>query len=198
MIKYDEFLEEYYWYWLNNIRNIGRRKISKLLKRFDSPKEIYNAGSEYLKCCGLSCKGAENIISSVKDEQIYRDYNALVKSSIKFTHPGKADYPAQLMEIYDYPYGLYYNGKLPDSDKPSVAIVGSRQASQYGMMVAARLAYEMSSYGIQIISGMAVGIDTAAHKGTLDNSGYTCAVLGSGVDICYPACNIGLFTDIKV
>ena len=87
--------------------------------------------------------------------------------------------------------------KLPDSDKPSVAIVGSRQASQYGMMVAARLAYEMSSYGIQIISGMAVGIDTAAHKGTLDNSGYTCAVLGSGVDICYPACNIGLFTDIK-
>ena len=48
MIKYDEFLEEYYWYWLNNIRNIGRRKISKLLKRFDSPKEIYNAGSEYL------------------------------------------------------------------------------------------------------------------------------------------------------
>lgn len=101
------------------------------------------------------------------------------------------------MEIYDYPYGLYYNGKLPDSDKPSVAIVGSRQASQYGMMVAARLAYEMSSYGIQIISGMAVGIDTAAHKGTLDNSGYTCAVLGSGVDICYPACNIGLFTDIK-
>lgn len=197
MIKYDEFLEEYYWYWLNNIRNIGRRKISKLLKRFDSPKEIYNAGSEYLKCCGLSCKDAENIISSVKDEQIYRDYNALVKSSIKFTHPGKADYPAQLMEIYDYPYGLYYNGKLPDSDKPSVAIVGSRQASQYGMMVAARLAYEMSSYGIQIISGMAVGIDTAAHKGTLDNSGYTCAVLGSGVDICYPACNIGLFTDIK-
>ena len=180
-----------------NIRNIGRRKISKLLKRFDSPKEIYNAGSEYLKCCGLSCKDAENIISSVKDEQIYRDYNALVKSSIKFTHPGKADYPAQLMEIYDYPYGLYYNGKLPDSDKPSVAIVGSRQASQYGMMVAARLAYEMSSYGIQIISGMAVGIDTAAHKGTLDNSGYTCAVLGSGVDICYPACNIGLFTDIK-
>ena len=131
MIKYDEFLEEYYWYWLNNIRNIGRRKISKLLKRFDSPKEIYNAGSEYLKCCGLSCKDAENIISSVKDEQIYRDYNALVKSSIKFTHPGKADYPAQLMEIYDYPYGLYYNGKLPDSDKPSVAIVGSRQASQY-------------------------------------------------------------------
>lgn len=91
MIKYDEFLEEYYWYWLNNIRNIGRRKISKLLKRFDSPKEIYNAGSEYLKCCGLSCKDAENIISSVKDEQIYRDYNALVKSSIKFTHPGKAD-----------------------------------------------------------------------------------------------------------
>ena len=197
MIKYDEFLEEYYWYWLNNIRNIGRRKISKLLKRFDSPKEIYNAGSEYLKCCGLSCKDAENIISSVKDEQIYRDYNALVKSSIKFTHPGKADYPAQLMEIYDYPYGLYYNGKLPDSDKPSVAIVGSRQASQYGMMVAARLAYEMSSYGIQIISGMAVGIDTAAHKGTLDNSGYTCAVLGRGVDSCYPACNIGLFTDIK-
>lgn len=101
------------------------------------------------------------------------------------------------MEIYDYPYGLYYNGKLPDSDKPSVAIVGSRQASQYGMMVAVRLAYEMSSYGIQIISGVAVGIDTAAHKGTLDNSGYTCAVLGSGVDICYPACNIGLFTDIK-
>ena len=66
MIKYDEFLEEYYWYWLNNIRNIGRRKISKLLKRFDSPKEIYNAGSEYLKCCGLSCKDAENISAQLK------------------------------------------------------------------------------------------------------------------------------------
>jgi DNA processing protein len=101
------------------------------------------------------------------------------------------------MNIYDYPYIIYYKGSLPQSDVPSVAIVGARNCTEYGRSVAGRFAEDFADMGIQVISGMALGIDAAAQKGAVRKGGYSMAVLGCGVDICYPRTNIELYTQLE-
>ena len=101
------------------------------------------------------------------------------------------------MNIYDYPYIIYYKGRLPQSDVPSVAIVGARNCTEYGRSVAGRFAEDFADMGIQVISGMALGIDAAAQKGAVRKGGYSMAVLGCGVDICYPRTNIELYTQLE-
>lgn len=128
---------------------------------------------------------------------IYEEFISIRKKGIHFTYPGKEDYPQRLLHIYDYPLCLYYYGKLPDDKKPSVAIVGSRQNTTYGYNVAGVFAKSFAKMGIQVISGLARGIDGAAHMGAFKADGYTCGVLGCGVDICYPRQNIELFTQMK-
>ena len=116
---------------------------------------------------------------------------------IKFTYPGKNDYPEKLMNIYDYPYILYYKGRLPQANVPAIAIVGARNCTEYGRTIADMLAKCFADMGIQVISGMALGIDAAAQRGAVNKGGYSLAVLGCGVDVCYPRENIGLYMDIQ-
>lgn len=106
------------------------------------------------------------------------------------------DYPKLLRCIEDPPQILYYRGDLSLASKPCISIVGARKASDYGKWAAYRLAEKLSLYDIIIISGMAYGIDTYAHKGAVENNGKTIAVLGCGVDICYPASNVKLMGKI--
>lgn len=94
------------------------------------------------------------------------------------------------------PRKLYYRGRLPDPESPSVAIVGARMCSPYGRIQAFKYARELSQCGVQIISGMALGIDSEGHKGALEGGTPTYAVLGSGADVCYPAANRGLYRKI--
>ena len=108
---------------------------------------------------------------------------------------GKA-YPDKLRCFEDMPEYLYVKGKLPDSRKKSVAIVGARRCSSYGSSQAYYFAKELSRFGIQIISGMARGVDGWAHRGALDGGGETFAVLGNGVDICYPRQNMDIYRRI--
>ncbi len=107
-----------------------------------------------------------------------------------------AAYPGRLQKHAGMPKKLYCAGKLPDDAKKSVAIVGARSCSIYGQKEAVRFASVLASHGVQIISGLAYGIDAAAHKGALDAGGTTFAVLGCGVDICYPRANLGLYRRI--
>ena len=96
------------------------------------------------------------------------------------------EYPQKLLHYEGMPEILYVRGTLPDPRRPAVAIVGARAASPYGRMQAFRYARRLSEEGVQILSGMAYGIDTEAHRGALEGEGGTWAVLGNGVDICYP------------
>jgi DNA processing protein len=96
-------------------------------------------------------------------------------------------YPDLLQQIKNPPAALYYRGDPAVLREPCLAIVGSRKASSYGSWAAYELAKRAASYGITVVSGMAYGIDAAAHKGALDGGGKTAAVLAGGVDICYPA-----------
>ena len=106
-------------------------------------------------------------------------------------------FPERLKEIPESPGCIYLKGRLPAPEELTVGIIGARDGTEYGKMVARTLAKELSEYGISIISGMAYGIDTAAHEGALLADGKTYAVLGCGVDICYPAINRKLYSKIQ-
>lgn len=106
-------------------------------------------------------------------------------------------FPERLREIPESPGCIYLKGRLPEPVEMTVGIIGARDGTEYGKMVARTLAKELSEYGISIISGMAYGIDTAAHEGALLGGGKTYAVLGCGVDICYPAINKKLYSKIQ-
>ena len=110
--------------------------------------------------------------------------------------PKSAEYPEKLNNYPKMPEILFVKGRLPDRKKPSIAIVGARACSTYGRIQAFRYAKVLSSAGVQIISGMAYGIDAEAHKGALEGGTATYAVLAGGVDICYPAGNKALYERI--
>lgn len=115
----------------------------------------------------------------------------------KIVYKSDPEYPRRLMEAGHMPEKFYLLGEFPDDDKPSVAIVGSRQASRYGREVAYQFAGDMAEVGIQIISGMALGVDSYAHQGALDAGGKTFAVLGSGIDVIYPASNAAIYYQMQ-
>ena len=116
--------------------------------------------------------------------------------SIVYYDKGKKEYPERMKSFSDMPEGIYVKGRLPRDDRPSAAIVGGRVCSAYGREQARRFAREMAASGVQIISGLASGIDAAAHEGALEGGGTTFAVLGCGVNICYPRENYPLMRKI--
>ncbi len=116
---------------------------------------------------------------------------------MKIYKKGKEGYPTRLQSFEGMPQELYVEGKLPKEDSPSIAIVGARNCSHYGANMALEYARFLGKSGIQVISGLARGIDTAAHEGALQVGADTFGVLGCGVDVCYPASNRRLFEKIK-
>ena len=190
--------EDFYWYWLCNISGIGSVRIRNLMNIFGTPEEIYKASDKVIiSVPGLTQKNREAIIASRRDSGMYTDFVNLQKKRIRFIHMESREYPSRLKEIYDCPAGIYCKGKLPQDERPSVAIIGARNCTPYGKSMAYEFSKAFAQYGMQVISGMALGIDSAGHEGCLDGGGYTCAVLGCGVDICYPACNIEMYSIIE-
>ncbi len=115
---------------------------------------------------------------------------------IRVIHKGEREYPKRLLPYERMPERLYMLGKLPDEQVRTIAIVGARASSAYGRSEAKRFARILSASGVEVISGMADGIDAAAHEGALAGSGRTTAVLGCGVDVCYPKTNLQLYRRI--
>lgn len=118
------------------------------------------------------------------------------KKNIESVNYGESHYPDLLKYIDGPPKRLYYRGDISLASRPAIAIVGARKATSYGRWVAYNLAGRLAQYDIVSVSGMAYGIDTYAHKGSLENGGKTIAILGCGVDICYPASNRKLLEEI--
>ncbi len=190
-------MDRYYWYWLSAISGIGSKKIKSLLEYFKTPYNIYNANEEDHKKSGIiSGRDIANIMESKKDSRIYENYFTFAKRGIGIVTPADKEYPKRLRQLYDAPACLYYMGSIPPDDNPSVAIVGSRSASEYGRSIAQKLGSELAQAGVSVISGLAAGIDACGHVGAIKGGGKTYAVLGCGVDICYPAINRGLYEEI--
>lgn len=119
------------------------------------------------------------------------------KNGIRYIAKEAGEYPDKLHNIINQPEGLYVMGNLPKPEEKTVAIVGARQCSYYGESAAKYFARELAKYGVGIISGMARGVDTAAHYGAFEAGGKTYAVLGCGVDVCYPKENFPLYEKLK-
>ena len=120
--------------------------------------------------------------------------NKELPSGIRYIRKGDKEFPEKMLELHDCPEGIYVKGSLPDPSKKTVAIVGARMCSAYGRATASYFARELAANDVQIISGLALGIDSAAHSGALLAEGATFGVLAGGVDVCYPRANIELYT----
>lgn len=196
MMMTDSDREKAYLYWICQLPSMGAVTIRKLYEHFESFESIYNIEEKRLRACGfLKNRQADEIIEwKGHIQKCMEDYMHLGERGIQFVTPLDAEYPGRLREIYDYPMGIYVRGRLTDSDRPAVAIVGARGCSAYGEQLAFEFGRALASEKVQIVSGLAMGIDSAAHRGALEAGADTYAVLGCGVNICYPAVNYNLCT----
>lgn len=175
---------------------LGPRNAGHLLERFRSPREIFRAGRSALQAAGVAGAIAQSIASGCAfDDAVLQQEKALSvgASVIPLADPR---YPERLREIFDPPILLFARGDLNLLSTLMVGIVGTRRPTPYGFAVAERLASDLASAGLTVVSGMARGIDTAAHRGALAVQGPTIAVFGCGVDVVYPSENRKLAVDI--
>lgn len=185
-----------YWIALKSIAGIGNIAFTTLVDKFGSLPSIFKTpASKLTEINGLTKKMASDINNFRDWDKINHDLEFLKKNEINIITYQDDDYPAKLINIYDQPPFLYVWGSLTKDDI-NIAIVGSRMASTYGKYTTERISSELARKGLTIVSGLARGIDSAAHRGALAAQGRTIAVLGSGLDVVYPPENKKLFADI--
>ena len=187
----------YPWLALNGIAGLGKVGFARLIERYGSPEKVFQADLEALESIeGIRKNTALAIVKFRRAEKIDRELDELERQKVGVLTLKDPSYPFLLAKIHDPPPYLYYKGAPSRQDGRSLAVVGSRLASPYGIKITERLTWGLSQKGLTIVSGMARGIDTAAHQGALMAQGRTVAVLGSGLDVVYPQENIKLFERI--
>lgn len=188
--------EQPYAYWLAGIERIGNAAKRLLSDYAGGPRAVYQMKEKEYD--GLVPEHKKRKILAAKDRNdIAEEYERLVKRKIQlvpFTHPS---YPERLGRIADAPYALYLEGTLPREDIPAVAVIGARQYSEYGRIMAQRCGRELAAEGINVVSGMARGIDGICQESVLEAGGKTYAVLGCGTNVCYPYENRNIYIGIK-
>jgi len=185
-----------YWIWISSLEGMGAVKAKGLLEMYKNPRIIYEMSEHELKRTKLlTDKNIQEILDNKKRERVNKIYELMTKHNIKMINIFDDKYPYNLKQIYDPPIALYYKGKF-ELDDFAIAIVGSRRTTNYGSFSAKKLAYDLSLRGVQIVSGLARGIDSIAHEGCLAAGGKTVAVLGCGLDTIYPPENTKLYEDI--
>jgi DNA processing protein len=185
------------WIGLSSIPGVGRVTFRKLVKRFGSPERALAASAEELTSVdGLSRKVADAIGSFAWREFAEREAAKAGESGVAIIIREDPAYPDSLRDTPDPPLFLYVKGSLKPEDKSAVAIVGTRKPTHYGKTVTHRLAGELAASGFTVVSGLARGIDTQAHRGALAVKGRTIAVLGCGIDVAYPPENRTLMEEI--
>jgi len=184
------YTENNYLMWLSYLFEIGISKLNTLMDYFGSAREIWSASiKEIIEVIKINEKNLHKFSDSRTNEFMEKNILNMQKLDINFIGISEKEYPRLLREIDNPPLGLYVKGKLPDEGFNKVSIIGSRKCSEYGQDVAYKFSRELAENNIVIVSGMADGIDSVAHKAAVDSGGKTIAVLGNGVDICYPSFN---------
>src|SRR5208283_1821774 len=188
--------EELYWLALKLVPGLGTRTSAKLLDRFRTPQAIFRASRTELETAGVSGAVAQSIASGITFEDAAGQHDKMAQSGAVLITFGDPRYPQLLREIFDPPIVLFARGRIELLQTLAVGVVGTRRPTPYGIAVAERLSGDLAHAGLTIVSGMARGIDTAAHKGALAGGGDTVAVLGCGVDVVYPAENRKLAAEL--
>ena len=180
---------------LNVVEGLGFKKLERLLAVFKNTSGILKAKkSELLAVGGIDKNLAENI-TGLDKSKLSKELRIMEKVGVRTVSIFDNDYPENLKNIYSPPIILYVKGEIRPEDTDAVAIVGTRRPSHYGISTCERLAGQLASMGMTVISGLARGIDTMAHKGAI-KSGRTMAVLGSGLNYIYPPENKKLAEEI--
>ena len=179
-------MEHYYWFGLKSVPLVGNVSFLRLLAHFGTPERaLKGTAAELGRVKGLSRAAAASLLSHDYRPFAQAECDRLAVSGARVVDILSERYPRLLMEIPDPPPYLYTLGELNGSET-AVAIVGSRRASTYGLCTATKLARDLALQGVTVVSGMARGIDTAAHWGALKGGGRSIAVLGCGIDVLYP------------
>ncbi len=186
-----------YWVALSALQDVGPVLSKKLLSVFETPERIFDAEmADLLSVEGIGINRARNIKEFPFWKNVDKHVRVLEKNDMKVVDINNPSYPEMLRQSEDAPIVLYVKGDIQSQDRYAIAIVGSRKPTPYGISVAENISEELASMGFTIVSGMARGIDAISHKGALRAGGRTIAVLGSGLDVPYPAENKGLMDKI--
>ncbi len=180
-----------HWLALALIPGVGTVRFIRLLARFGTPVRVLQASAGELADV-VGKKTADRIRHHGAATDLELQESLLAEHGVHVVTMDDPDYPSQLAEIYDPPLLLFVKGTLREADRHAVALVGTRRASSHGQKITRQLATDLAARGITVISGLAEGIDTAAHQGALDAGGRTISVLASGVDQPSPASNLPL------
>ena len=190
---------------LYSLPGLGSANLMKLLEECGSTEGILNCSADEIKSViGVSVWN-KNLYRMLEDykmnpdlvyAEMERDYRKLIRQDIHFSFIGDSEYPNRLRFIADAPFGIFYKGRLPDDSKPVVSVIGARECSEYGRRCAEIYGKTLAEYGVQIISGMARGIDGISQQAALDGGGASFGILGCGVDVCYPKENRLLYDQL--
>ena len=186
-----------HWLGLSVTPGLGARLTSRLLKAFGTPEAIFSASLTDLESCRLPAAVAQAIHSRAPLRAAEQELAELRKLDGKLVHWDEPDYPRRLLEIFDPPPLLYVRGDPAVLKRHALAMVGTRRPTPYGNLMAERIARDLAQRGLVIVSGLARGIDSSAHKGALSaTNGATVGVLGTGLDVIYPKENRKLFAQV--
>lgn len=182
---------------LNLIERVGPVRVRQLLEQFGEAPAILRASRrQLLQVRGIGEDIADAIVNWEKTTDLAAELKRIAAFGCRIVTQADTEYPELLRQIYDPPVVLYVKGRLHAQDKNSVAVVGSRLTTPYGLETARKLARQLAALGVTVVSGGARGIDTAAHQGALSGQGRTLAVLGTGINLVWPAENAKLFGQI--
>lgn len=189
------------WLAMARAHGIGRMRLAAVMAACPDPHDAWTLSTADLVALGLPRRAAEALVQVRRDPQVLRmaeaDLAAAGKAGLRFVSLPDPDYPLRLRQTPNPPPYFYQAGPWQPDQRSAVAVVGTRKPTAYGLSVARRFTRELAEAGVVIVSGMARGIDCAAHKGALDAGGTTVAVLGGGADICYPPEALALYQRIR-
>ena len=175
-----------FWLGLTKLEGLGVRGAHRLVEHFGSAQGAYMASLTELESCGIPARVAQAIFAQAGLQDATRDLETSAQAGCQVVAYSSDDYPALLKQTPDPALVLYIRGDVKLLSQHAVGIVGTRRPTVYGSQVAQRLARDLAQRQLVIVSGLARGIDSAAHRGTLEAGGKTVAVLGSGIDVIYP------------
>ena len=184
------------WVALSLTPSLGASRCRRLVEHFNGIENVFRASLTELEAVGLEAAAAQALALGKSLEQAHDAVARAAAVGAKVITLGDADYPARLKQIYDPPVVLYVRGEASLLSQPGIAVVGTRHPTPYGLGMAERLSCDLSARGIIIISGMARGVDTAAHRGAIAAKGKTVAIFGTGINVLYPRENSRLAEQI--
>ncbi len=190
---------EQYWVWLSSVEGIGPKRFYQLLSLYEDARQVWDALGGILTPPDMQIIGPaalQSLKQARSAEYFYRLFDRLERLGIRAVTRLSEAYPPMLTDIYDPPPTLYVRGDCPLDGERQIAVVGSRRCTRDGQRAAREFARGLAEHGVTVVSGMARGVDSFAHRGALDAGGRTIAVLGCGVDLCYPPENERLMAEI--